>query len=120
MKTRWQRYKILGARNPYHWTKRSVVGYCKKCDRTFNTCKARRKHKGETGHSIISRKFYIGQRFKNLKGEHNGAHKLSETAVKIARALHKTGVSTYVIGLFFEISQQMAYNIVTGKSWKHI
>lgn len=67
---------------------------------------------------MYRKKFYTGQRVKDIAGERNGSHKLSLLEVHLLKNLYRGGVSTYVLGLFFSVSQQNAHAIVTGKTWK--
>lgn len=116
--TKWQRFKKLGSKNPMHWTRSNVVSYCAKCDKTFHLISDGIGHRKESGHPIYRKKFYRGQRAKNLNGERNGASKLTVLDVALLRKLYTGNVSTYVLGLFFNISQQAAYMIAKGKTWR--
>lgn len=63
-------------------------------------------------------------RKKNLPcmvGSQNPQHKLTEEDVKKMRKLHATGkFSCGKIGKMFKISKSLAWQIVTGRAWKHV
>jgi hypothetical protein len=116
--SRWKRLKAAGEDVPNHWTKRTIVSYCAKCDQTFRTITNGKAHVKKSGHEVLRKPFFRGQRFNDLRGERNGAHKLTRIEVDFLRSLHRAGVSTYVLAVYFEITQQNAHTIATGKSWK--
>lgn len=57
---------------------------------------------------------------RKLKGEENGFSKLKTPEIIEIRRMFKDKISTYKIAETFNISQSTAYDIASGKRWKHI
>lgn len=112
-KTRWHKYRDKGKSNPTHWTKSTVVSYCRECDRTFRTITLARQHSKQTDHKTFRKKFYVAQRHRNIYGERNGNAKLTNLERKFLKRLFRDGVSTYVLGLYFNLTQTGAHTVAT-------
>lgn len=55
-----------------------------------------------------------------LRGEQHFAAKLTEQTVKIIRQRYKTGSSVADIARELAINYQTCYDVVRGKSWRHV
>lgn len=55
-----------------------------------------------------------------LKGELNGASKLTEELIILCRKLHSEGRSQNSLAKQFGVHQASMWRAMTGKSWKHI
>lgn len=120
MKTKWMKYKEKGESTPSHWTKSNTVSFCPKCDKTFRTITLADRHLKESDHGTFRKKFYVGQRHRNIYGERNGRAKLTNLERKFLRRLYRDGVSTYVLGLYFNITQQAAHTIAVKRNLKSL
>lgn len=95
----------------------TVVSYCPRCDRTYRTRVLGYAHAKDFGHHVFRKAFYSGQRLRNVRGERNGRAILTDLEASFLRRLYADGVSTYVLGLFFDMTQQAAHRIAIGKSY---